>query len=101
AVCSSDLELHLSLRGLAVTYALESYGFTPALRVGGRELDTLPNPRASLHVMLQEGLTLWVDDEDLASFGAKAATRLLPGTRRIKHGELAIQWADYEQVWFM
>ncbi|WP_026424624.1 hypothetical protein [Actinokineospora inagensis] len=83
--------LDLSLRGLAVTYAVTADPVPPV--VG---LDTLPDPRASLRTLLDEGVTVTVTDDDLAAAGLPGDVQLLPGVVRG-----AARWTDYRAVWFL
>ncbi|MFC0602044.1 hypothetical protein [Streptomyces palmae] len=92
--------IHLALRGLAASYAVRAEP-VPAVRVGKRTLDTLPDPRASLGHLIAEGGTVWVEEPDLAALGASAAARLLPGVHRLPAGGLAALLPAYRQVWFM
>ncbi|KUJ66253.1 hypothetical protein ACZ90_39170 [Streptomyces albus subsp. albus] len=92
--------IHMALRGLAAGYAVRT-DYTPAVRLGKRTLDTLPDPRAAVAEMIAEGTTVWVEEPDLAALGASAADRLLPGVHRLPAGGLASRWPAYRQVWFM
>lgn len=93
--------LHLALRGLAATYALKAPAYEPAVRLGSRTLDTLPDPRASITEMLGEDAVVWVEETDLAQLGPSARTRLLDGVRCAAPGELTLRWAEFPRVWFM
>ncbi|MGW1144179.1 hypothetical protein ACWD6I_03750 [Streptomyces sp. NPDC002454] len=94
--------LHLALRGDAVTYGLAAPDHAPSIRLGSRELDTLPDPRRSMRTLLEEGTEVWVEQADLArAAGPDAAARLLPGVRLAGPGELARSWSSYTRVWFM
>ncbi|MFI0780651.1 hypothetical protein [Streptomyces sp. NPDC021212] len=91
----------LALRGPAVGYALRTDRPQPPLRLGGRTLDTLPDPRASVTKVLDAGVTVLVERPDLAALGRTAADRLLPGVQVIEAHGLAARWPSYEQVWFL
>jgi hypothetical protein len=91
----------LALRGPAVGYALRTDAPQPPLRLGGRTLDTLPDPRASVAKVLDAGVTVLVERPDLAALGRTAADRLLPGVQVIEAYGLAARWPSYEQVWFL
>ncbi|MFF7654496.1 hypothetical protein ACFZCY_32475 [Streptomyces sp. NPDC007983] len=91
---------HLALRGPAVGYALRADP-QPPLRLGGRTLDTLPDPRASVTKVLDAGVTVLVERPDLTALGRTAADRLLPGVQVIEAHGLAARWPSYEQVWFL
>jgi len=83
--------LDLSLRGLAVTYAVAAAPVAPAVGV-----DALPDPRASLRTLLDEGVAVTVADADLAAAGLPGDVPLLPGVVRG-----AARWSDYRAVWFL
>ncbi|OEV21087.1 hypothetical protein AN219_27310 [Streptomyces nanshensis] len=93
--------LHLALRGLTATYALEAPSYEPTVRLGSRRLDTLPDPRASIREMLDDDAVVWVEEPDLARLGPTARTRLLDGVRCAAQGELTLRWAEFPRVWFM
>lgn len=90
--------IDLLLRGLAVTYAVPAS--VPVIVLGDQKLDTLPDPRASLETLIAEGVTVSVEEPDLAAFGLDG-DRLLPGTRLVAAGETALRWNDYLGVWFL
>ncbi|NUS85232.1 MAG: hypothetical protein HOY75_21505 [Streptomyces sp.] len=90
----------LALRGLAVSYALTT-DYEPAVRIGGRTLDTLPDPRATVRDILAAGVAVLVEEPDLTALGRTAADRLLTGVRVVEAGGLAARWSSYEQVWFL
>lgn len=93
--------LHLALRGLAATYALQAPAYEPAVRLGGRTLATLPDPRASITEMLDEDAVVWVEEADLAQLGPSAHARLLDGVQCAAPGELTLRWGEFRRVWFM
>lgn len=93
--------LNLALRGLAAGYAVEAPAYAPVVHLGGKALDTLPDPRASVRAMLEDGATVWVEEPDLTALGASARARLLDGVRLCAPGELTRRWADFPRVWFM
>ncbi|MFE2185643.1 hypothetical protein ACFXB5_34825, partial [Streptomyces sp. NPDC059455] len=70
------------------------------LRIAGRTLDTLPDPRRLLRQLLDDGATVFVEEADLSALGARARERLLPGVRRVAGAELVSRWSDYARVWF-
>ncbi|TVL89238.1 hypothetical protein [Streptomyces sp. SAJ15] len=92
--------LDLLLRGLAAGYAVET-DHVPAVRLGTRTLDTLPDPRASVRTLIDDGVAVHVEEPDLARLGRSAADRLLPGARRVAAHALTDRWNDYERVWFL
>ncbi|MFL6129409.1 MAG: hypothetical protein ACJ73E_10140 [Mycobacteriales bacterium] len=91
--------LDLLLRGPAVSYALRADP-PPALRLGGRVLDTLSDPRADLRRLLDAGVRVWVSGPDLAALGLAGAGRLLAGVRPAP-AELAARWPDYRTVFYL
>ncbi|AGP60154.1 hypothetical protein [Streptomyces rapamycinicus] len=91
--------LHVVLRGLAASYAVDTT-YEAALRIAGRTLDTLPDPRRLLRQLLEDGATVFVEEADLSALGARARERLLPGVRLVAGAELVSRWSDYERVWF-
>ncbi|MBD3009701.1 hypothetical protein [Streptomyces sp. 5-10] len=91
--------VHVALRGLAASYAVDTT-YEAALRIAGRTLDTLPDPRRLLRQLLDDGATVFVEEADLSALGARARERLLPGVRRVTGAELVSRWSDYARVWF-
>jgi hypothetical protein len=88
----------VALRGLGATYALAA-GEAPSMRVGERELATLPDPRRSLATLLDEGVAVLVEEPDLAALGA-TTDRVLPGVQCLPAGEVTALWPEYRAVWF-
>jgi hypothetical protein len=85
------------LRGVAVTLALDGPDPVP-LRLGGTTLDTLPDRRHAVRGMLEDGIAVHVDEQDLVAAGL-TVRRLLPGVRPA--GPHDLPWADYDHVWFL
>ncbi|MFD5418016.1 hypothetical protein ACFWJT_08295 [Streptomyces sp. NPDC127069] len=92
--------LDILLRGLAVTFATADDD-APArtLRIGRIDLDTLPDPRASLRTLLAEGAGVWAEEADLTGLGT-APDRLLPGVRRARPDSRP-DWSAYQGVHFL
>jgi hypothetical protein len=95
----SDPGVDLALRGLAVTWALEA-GPVPAVTLGERCLDTLPDPRATVVMLLAEGVSVSVEEPDLRALGADPGG-LMSGIECLQRGELVSRWGRYEGIWFM
>ncbi|MFF4368004.1 hypothetical protein [Streptomyces sp. NPDC001594] len=93
--------LDVLLRGLAVTFATAADDDAPArtVRIGRIDLDTLPDPRASLRTLLAEGAGVWAEEADLAGLGT-APDRLLPGVRRARPDSRP-DWSAYQGVHFL
>lgn len=91
--------IDLLLRGLAVTYAVK--GSCTAIRLADRDVTTLPDPRRSIQTLLDEGVTVFVEEPDLAALGLSDGDRLLSGARLVQIGELALRWSTYLGVWFL
>jgi hypothetical protein len=87
------------LRGAAVGYAVDA-GFRPALRVAGRTVETVADPRGSLRQLLAEGAGVWIEERDLAVFGSGAAAYVMRGVRLATEDEPGPSWVSYERVWF-
>lgn len=92
--------LDVLLRGPAVTYAAAG-ARVGAIRVGGRTVDTLTDPRADLVRLQGAGVGVWVERPDLAPFGVDGPGALLPGVRVAEEGELARRWDEYRMVCFL
>lgn len=92
--------LDLMLRGLAVSCAVGT-DVAPPLRVGDRIVEELPAPRRSIRTLIADGVTVWVEEPDVRTLGARARDRLAPGVRCIAPREATSLWARYEHVWFM
>ena len=88
----------LALRGLAASYAVDT-SFVPAIRIAGRTLGTLTDPRQGVRDLMADGVGVWVEEPDLAALGPQAAGRLLPGVRCLARHGLAARWPRYERVW--
>ena len=91
--------VELALRGAAAGYAVQT-DRRPALRIAGRPLDTLPDPRRSVQQLLDDGVAVWAEEPDLLALGATAPARLIPGVRCLAEHELASRWPSYARVWF-
>lgn len=89
----------LALRGPAAGYAVHT-DRRPAVRIAGRPLDTLPDPRRSVRQLLDDGVAVWVEEPDLTALGVTALARLIPGVRCLAEHELASRWSSYARVWF-
>lgn len=92
--------LHLLLRGTAVSYAVCA-GPVPPLRLGGRLVATLPDPRGGLRRLLAAGVRVWVDTHDLAACGIAERAPLLEGVEPEPPEPLASRWGDYRLVVFL
>ncbi|MCB5181526.1 hypothetical protein [Streptomyces antimicrobicus] len=90
--------LDILLRGSAVSYAVDA-GPVPALRIGGRTVDTLTDPRKGLRVLLDLGVRVWVEEPDIAALGSPRP--LIQGVALTRPGEIAEQWGDYRLVFFL
>ena len=91
--------VELALRGAAAGFAVQP-DRPPALRVAGRPLDTLPDPRRSVQRLLDDGVAVWTEEPDLLALGATAPARLIPGVRCLAAHELVARWPGYARVWF-
>ncbi|MGW5642058.1 hypothetical protein ACWEV3_07450 [Saccharopolyspora sp. NPDC003752] len=89
----------IELRGPAAGFAVDTE-FEPAIRIAGRVLDSLPDPRHSLRQLLDDGVGVRVEEPDLAALGPSARDRLVPGVHVVPANEPASRWPDYERVWF-
>ncbi|MCX4693191.1 hypothetical protein [Streptomyces sp. NBC_01408] len=87
------------LRGLAVTFAAAGPVPRAALRIGRRELDTLPAPREALRVLLAEDARVWAEESDLARFET-GPDWVLPGVRRAGPAGRP-DWTAYQGVHFL
>lgn len=92
--------IDLVLRGTSVTAAVAAGGPPPELRLAGVPAFPVPDPRASVATLVAEGVTVYVDEPSLAALGLDAG-RLLDGVRCLDTNELALKWADYQDVWFL
>lgn len=91
--------LDIALRGLAITYALVGT-FDPCIALGSQRLDTLPNCQRSIRLLLDEGVTLYADAQDLHALGL-THDRLIAGVQCEEANCLARRWRDYDRVWFL
>lgn|GEM_PF-6807900 len=103
-------QLDVLLRGAAVVCALrppEAHGGgdgpgagpTPASRLAlGSGVIPLPDVAASVEDLLDDGMAVAVDREDLAAIAVPAG-RLISGVA-VTHGDPA-RWLDYDGVWFL
>ncbi len=87
------------LRGTSVTAAVDGGG-VPSLRLGSTVVDTMPDPRASVRAMIEQDVTVYVDERSVELLGL-SGTALLPGVTCLDTTELACRWAEYEEVWFL
>jgi hypothetical protein len=90
----------LVLRGSAVFCALDGSSFEPAIVVASRRLTALPVPHRSLRGLLNEGVEVLVDADDLEALGM-TPERLLAGARAVGADAIARRWIDYDGVWFL
>ncbi|KUJ65268.1 hypothetical protein ACZ90_48830 [Streptomyces albus subsp. albus] len=88
------------LRGTAVTAAVAAESAPPRLKLAGVPEITVPDPRASVATLVKEGVTVYADERSLAALGLDA-DRLLPGVRCVDSTQLALKWAEYQDVWFL
>ena len=58
--------VELALRGAAAGFAVQA-DRPPALRVAGRLLDTLPDPRRSVQLLLDDGVAVWAEEPMLSA----------------------------------
>ncbi|HZB50305.1 MAG TPA: hypothetical protein VE547_14520 [Mycobacteriales bacterium] len=91
--------VELALRGAAAGYAVLP-DRPPALRVAGRLLGTLPDPRRSVQLLLDDGVAVWTEEPDLLALGPTAPARLIPGVRCLAADEVTARWPSYARVWF-
>src|SRR5262245_45591039 len=91
--------MDIVLRGLSVTYAVGAS--VPRLQVAGRHLDTLPDPRAALRTLLEEGVGVCVEAADLNALGLTKEDGLLPGVEYASWDDTALRWSSYADVWFL
>jgi hypothetical protein len=92
--------LELLLRGPAVSCAVRTGEVAP-LRLGGRLVTTLSDPRSGVVRMLAAGVPVWVDADDLTRLGFTDPRRLVPGARPVAGEELARRWCRYRMVFFL
>ncbi|GAA2244880.1 hypothetical protein GCM10010232_34890 [Streptomyces amakusaensis] len=91
--------LDILLRGLAVTFAAADPAPTPVIHLAGRELDTLPDPRAAVRTLLAEGAGIWAQDGELERLGAGPGW-LLEGVRPTSDAAFP-DWPGYRSVHFL
>ncbi|MCM2387936.1 hypothetical protein [Streptomyces albipurpureus] len=91
--------MDILLRGLAVTFAAAHPAPVPALRIAGRRLDTLPDPRETIRTLVSEGAGVWAQDSALAEFET-GPDWLQKGVRRASDATFP-DWAGYLSVHFL
>lgn len=91
--------LDLLLRGRAVTYGVRAEP-VPALRIGGRTLDTLSDPRRDLRVLMDAGVRVHAEESALAAHGLDPG-RLLAGVLTAADGSTALRWPEYRMVCYL
>lgn len=92
--------LDILLRGAAATYAVPAAD-TGALVLGGRAIDTLPDPRADLATLLDGGAAVFVERRGLSQHGLDAATPIHPDITVVDDGRVARHWLHYRSVFFL
>ncbi|MFF4082306.1 hypothetical protein ACFYZN_23255 [Streptomyces sp. NPDC001777] len=91
--------MDILLRGPAVTCAVEAAETGP-LRFGDRVLDTLTDPRHDLRVLLDAGVRIFAQEEDLTALGF-APGDLLDDVRPVPAAEMAGRWPEYRMVSYL
>ncbi|MFD3875217.1 hypothetical protein [Streptomyces sp. NPDC058623] len=91
--------LDILLRGLAVTFAAADPVRARPVRIGRRDLDTLPDPREALRTLLADGAGVWAEESDLARFET-GPHWVLPGVRRAAP-DGPPDWSAYRGVHFL
>lgn len=91
------LDVHLLLRGAAVSYAVVAQDAS-GLELGGHRQTQPPTLAADLQRLAHKGVTVHVLEEDLA---ARAITRdeLIAEVRLVGRASLPELFADHDQVW--
>ncbi|MET9657652.1 hypothetical protein [Streptomyces sp. NPDC006510] len=92
--------MDILLRGPAVTCALAAAEVGP-LRFGGRVLDSLTDPRRDLRVLLDAGVRVLVQKEDLTALGFDPGDLLDPAVRPVSAAEVVRRWPEYRTVSFL
>lgn len=92
--------LDILLRGMAVTYAVETGPVEPP-RFGGETVDTVNDPRKGLRDLLAADVGVWVEEPDLAALRLTGTDRLAAGVRTAEAGEMAARWPEYRLVFFL
>ncbi|WPB90336.1 hypothetical protein [Streptomyces malaysiensis] len=92
--------LDVLLRGPAVGYAVR-VARTPVPRLGKRELTTVNTPGDGLNVLLEAGVGVWIEEQDLRAYGPDAESGLLPGVRTVPAGAMAARWPGYRAVFYL
>ncbi len=94
-------QVDVALRGLAVTYAVRTRPDAgPGSGLPPGDLGTLPDARGSLAAMLEQGITVYADSQDVARLEL-APEDLISGVRCEDPRQLARRWPDYDEVWFL
>jgi hypothetical protein len=89
--------LDLYLAGLAVTYAFDVPPPAP-IALADLEVDTMPDPRATVRALVAEDVGVWSDAEAHERFAKKD---LIPGVRTTPPAEMVLRWPLYRHVWFL
>lgn len=102
-----SVELHrqlggmdLLLRGPAVTCALRGAETGPLL-LGGRLLDTLGDQRRDLRALIDSGVRVFVQEEDLTDLGFGPADLVDAAVRPVTSAQLTDWWPHYRMVGFL
>ncbi len=103
--CAYLLHQHLGgldilLRGMAVSYVAAAPRL-PALRVGGRMVRTLSDPRAGLQRLLDSGVGVWADEQDLLALGITVEDCAAIGVSTTDSAELTRRWDGYWGVFYL
>jgi hypothetical protein len=91
--------LDLLLRGRAVTYGVRAEP-VPALRIGGRTVDTLTDPRRDLRTLMDTGVRVHAEEDGLAAHGL-GPDRLLDGVLPVSGAGMALRWPEYRMVCYL
>jgi hypothetical protein len=89
----------VALYGTAVTLAVEAPP-PPSLPLGTATVERLPDPGPALRSLLAAGASVFVEHSGLDALGL-ARERLVEGVLCRTEAQLARQWPDYEEVWFL
>ncbi len=103
--CAYLLHQHLGgldilLRGLAVSYVAAAPS-PPGLRVGGRLVRTLSDPRAGLRRLIEAGVGVWADERDVLALGLTAADCAAAGVSTTDGAAMARRWDGYWSVFYL
>lgn len=93
-------EVHVILRGSAVSMAVAEQDFRPVLHLGGVPIDTLPDYRGLIGELVSEGITVMIDEPDLRMLGFRPE-QLVEGVHSVDSNEIAAKWPSYAHVWFV